>query len=88
MIRYAKPEDAVEIVRLIKELATFEKEPKAATATAQQIESQMRLKTPPFECLIAEEGGKVVGFALYYQTYSTWQATPGMHLEDIFVMAE
>lgn len=32
-----------------------------------------------------EEGGKLAGFALYFNNYSTWRAQPGIFLEDLFV---
>ncbi len=88
MIRFAKPDDATDIVRLIKELARFEGQPDAAIVTPEGLRRQLQSERPPFECLIAEEGGTVVAFALYLQAYSTWQGKPYMHLEDIFVVPE
>ena len=40
---------------------------------------------PPFECLLAEAGGKALGFALFFHTYSTWRGKQGIFLEDLFV---
>lgn len=41
----------------------------------------------PARCLLLSDwpGGNVVGFAVYYYTYSTWLAKPGVFLEDLFV---
>lgn len=49
----------------------------------------------PARCLLlfpskedAKAGGKAAGLALYYYTYSTWRALPGIHLEDLYVEPE
>src|SRR5207237_2374884 len=43
----------------------------------------------PFaEVLLAEEAGRVVGFALFFFNYSTFRACPGLYLEDLFVEPE
>ncbi len=88
MIRFAKPNDAAEIVRLIKELATYEKDPDAAVAKPEDLAAQMKSEKPPFECILAEVNNKVVGFALFFQNYSTWQGLPGLFLEDLYVQPE
>lgn len=86
MIRFARSNEAEDIVRLIKELAVFEREPDAVKVTPQEIEREMMSQSPAFECLIAKEEGEVVGFALFFNTYSTWLGKRCMHLEDIYVM--
>ena len=39
-------------------------------------------------CEVAEEGGEVVGFALWFPTFSTWTGVSGVHLEDLYVRPE
>jgi len=39
-----------------------------------------------FEALLARRGRAVVGFALYYFTYSTFAGRPTLYLEDLFVL--
>ena len=39
-------------------------------------------------CHVAELDGQVVGFALWYRTFSTWQGKPGLWLEDLYVRPE
>jgi len=85
MIRFATANDAPEIVRLIKELAKYEKDPDAATATPEDLAAQMESAQPPFECILAEVDNKIVGFALFFQHYCTWQGRPGLFLEDLYV---
>jgi GNAT superfamily N-acetyltransferase len=90
-IRKALPEDAGDIVKLIKALAEFEREPDAVKTTEVDVLKHGFNEDPGlnyFECLMAEWEGKVVGFALYFFTYSTWEGRPGLYLEDIFILPE
>ncbi len=84
-LRPAGPDDAATIHRLIVELATYEREPDAVVATPDSLRAQLASPSPPFECLLVEEDGAVVGFALYFQNYSTWRGRPGLYLEDLYV---
>ncbi len=84
-IRFAEPTDAGTIYRFICELALYEKEPGAVKVTPEILETQLASAHPPFECLVAETDEGPVGFALFFQTYSTWRGCPGIHLEDLYV---
>ena len=84
-LRPATPEDAPEIHRLIVALATYEREPDAVVVTSAELAAQLASERPPFECLLAEADGVVVGFALYFHNYSTWRGRAGLYLEDLFV---
>lgn len=84
-IRFAGPADAALIHDLICQLATYEREPDAVKATPERLRAQLSAERPPFECLIAETGGEAVGFALFFQNYSTWTGKPGIYLDDLFV---
>ena len=84
-IRFAEPGDAGTIHRFICELATYEREPDAVEVTPARLRAQLASTRPPFECLVAESGGEPAGFALFFQTYSTWRGEAGIHLEDLFV---
>lgn len=87
-IRTAAPDDAETIFTLIRGLAEYEKEPNAVEVTPAILRTQMQSTKPPFECLLAEWSGQAVGFALFFQNYSTWKGKPGMYLEDLFVVPE
>ncbi len=87
-VRTATPDNAVHIDALIRALALYEKEPDAVEGDAETIRAQMASERPPFECLLVWRGDQPVGFALFFQTYSTWKAQPGMWLEDFFVLPE
>ena len=84
-VRAAIPDDAETILRFIRGLAEYEHEADAVKATASELRAQMASATPPFECLIAEDGPNPIGFALYYRSYSTWIGQPLLFLEDFFV---
>lgn len=84
-IRIATADDAATIVEMIRGLADYEHELQSVQATPDSIAAQMRSADPPFECLLAEEDGKALGFALFFRAYSTWLATPVLFLEDLFV---
>ena len=84
-IRPARPGDETAILRLIVELAVFERAPDAVQATEASLAETLFGATPAAEVLIAELDGTPVAVALYFQSYSTWTGKPGMYLEDLFV---
>jgi len=87
-IRFATAADAATILRFVKGLAEFECEPDAVKVTTEELTAQMGETNPPFECLLAEDEARPVGFALFYRNYSTWTGRPGLYLEDLFVLEE
>jgi GNAT superfamily N-acetyltransferase len=84
-IRTAGPEDATEIHRLIRALAEYEREPDGVEATPESLATQMRESPPPWEALLAERDGRVVGLALFFHNFSTWTGRRGLYLEDLYV---
>jgi GNAT superfamily N-acetyltransferase len=89
MIRSAAPADVPTILRLIADLAEYEREPDAAKATGEQLHAALFGEHPAVFALIAEdEAGSPVGFALYFLNFSTWNGTHGIYLEDLFVRPE
>ena len=85
-IRRAQPSDADIIHRFITELAIYEREPDAVETTPDILASQLSMDRPPFECiLVCDPQGTPVGFALFFETYSTWKGKAGIHLEDLYV---
>ncbi len=85
VIRFAVPNDAAAIVGFICELADYEKLRHEVVADEAQIRATLFGVRPAAEVLIAELGGDPVGFALFFQSYSTFLAKPGLYLEDLFV---
>lgn len=83
-LRPAEKQDSQAILRLIQELAVFEKEPESVLLTVSDIERYGFGSSPLFQCLVAQVEQQVVGMALYYQRFSTWKG-PTYHLEDLIV---
>lgn len=83
-IRKALAADVPEILRLIVELAVFEKEPDAVEVTEEDLIRAGFGENPQFECILALDGGEVAGLALYYYRFSTWKGR-AIHLEDLIV---
>jgi GNAT superfamily N-acetyltransferase len=85
VIRPATAADVAVILELIHELAAYEKAPDAVVASRQDLHSALFGPDPVANCHLAEQHGEVVGFALWYRTFSTWTGRPGLWLEDLFV---
>lgn len=83
-IRKGRKQDIPAVLDLIKELATFEKEPDAVVVTVADLERDGFGSTPLFQTFIAEVEDEIVGMALYYYRYSTWKGKT-IHLEDLIV---
>ncbi|MFZ3323565.1 MAG: GNAT family N-acetyltransferase [Usitatibacter sp.] len=85
LIRPAVRGDAPEIIRLVKELAEYEKLAHLAVGTPRMVTEALFGERPAAEAMMAERGGRAVGFALYFTTFSTFLCKPGLYLEDLFV---
>jgi GNAT superfamily N-acetyltransferase len=83
-IRKGTIEDMSAVLELIKELATFEKEPNAVVVSVSDLERDGFGESPLFYTFIAEQNNEIVGMALYYYRYSTWKGRT-IHLEDLIV---
>ena len=87
-IRFAKPDDAETIHRLVVELAIFEKLAHEVVSTPDDMRRALTGPNPMVEVFLAEITGQPVGFALFFQTFSTFVGRPGLYLEDLFVLPE
>jgi len=92
-VRPARPEDAPTIVAFVRGLAEFEHEPlEHVHLTEADVLRDGFGQRPAFECLIAEQGPvaapRAVGHALFFWTYSTWEARRSLYLEDLFVVED
>jgi len=84
-IRPATPDDVPTILRFIRELALYEREPDAVVATEADLLRDGWGSTPRFTALIADYEDAPAGFALYFTSYSTWLGHHGIRLEDLYV---
>jgi GNAT superfamily N-acetyltransferase len=84
-VRPATPDDAPEILALVRELASYERAPDAVIATERSFLEHGFGERALFHVLMAEWDGTVAGFALYFFGFSTWTGAPVLYLEDLFV---
>lgn len=82
-IQPATAEDLPGIHHLVRELAIYEKAESEFVASLE--EYQRDFEAGAFEAIVARNGEKVVGMALYYLTYSTWKGKM-LYLEDFVVL--
>ena len=87
LLRPAEPSDILEILRLVLELAVYEKEPDAVEATEDGFRSALFGESPAVFALVVDgaEEGTLAGVAIWYLTFSTWEGGHGIHLEDLYV---
>ncbi len=83
-IRPATKADCEKLLRLIHNLAVYEKMEDQVVATAEDLRHSL-FELRKAEALLAEENGHAVGFALYFENYSTFLGRAGLYLEDLFV---
>ena len=87
-LRRATERDAALVLRFIRELADYERLLHEVVATEDGLRTHLFGDKPAAEVVIAEAGGEPVGFALYFQTFSTFVGKPGIYLEDQYVRPE
>jgi GNAT superfamily N-acetyltransferase len=88
MIRPATADDTPTIARLIRALAEYERVSHRVTLDESRLREHLFGRRPCAEVLLAEAGASLVGFALFFPTYSTFSSSPGLYLEDLFVQPE
>jgi GNAT superfamily N-acetyltransferase len=85
IIRPAAHDDIVVLTALIQELAAFEHLEHECAITTEAVREHLLGLNRSAEAVIAELDGMVAGFAVYYRTFSTFAARPGVFLEDLYV---
>lgn len=84
-IRPASRDDVPVILGFIRALADYERLSHEVSATEDRLLETLFGSPPAAEVILGEYLGEPVGFALFFQNYSTFLARPGLHLEDLFV---
>jgi GNAT superfamily N-acetyltransferase len=87
-IRPTKPADVPVVAELIRQLARFEKLEDEVVLTEDLLMTGLFGPRPYAEAVLAEVDGEPIGFALFFHTFSTFLARPGIYLEDLFVLAD
>lgn len=87
-IRRARREDAKDFLKLVTELADYEKlEPPSPEARRRMVRDIFERKRLNLILAFSDDAG-AVGYALYFYTYSSFLARPTLYLEDLYVSAE
>ncbi len=88
VLRDARRGDVADLLRLIRDLARYEKAEDQVKADAQQLAATLFGEGATAHAMVAEQDGLIVGLAIYFFNYSTWQGRNGLYLEDLFVEPE
>ncbi len=87
-VRPATVDDVPQVLAFIRGLAEYERLTHLVEATEENVRETLFGETPRAEVLLGYVDGVAAGFAVYFHTYSTFLARPGLYLEDIFVLPE
>jgi len=87
-IHPATDADVPAILDFIRKLAEYEKLSHEMKASEGQLREHLFGRRPAAEAILAKTGGRAVGFALFFTTFSTFAGWPGIWLEDLFVLPE
>jgi GNAT superfamily N-acetyltransferase len=88
MIREATPDDTPTIAALIRALAEYERLAHEVVLDEDELRAYLFGERRYAEVILAEHDGEVVGFALFFHSFSTFLGKPGIYLEDLFVQPE
>jgi GNAT superfamily N-acetyltransferase len=84
-VRRIRQPDVAAVVGLVHELAEYERAPQHCRLTADQLRAALFRESPALFGHVAERDGEVVGCALWFLNFSTWDGEHGIYLEDLFV---
>jgi GNAT superfamily N-acetyltransferase len=87
-VRAATADDSTLVLDFIEQLARYEKLEHQCVATAEEVRATLFGADAKAASLLAFEDGNPAGFAVYFWSYSTFLAKPGLYLEDLFVKPE
>ena len=85
-IRKAVEADVPNLLRLMRELARFERYDDAFAITEEVLREQGFRRSPPdFHCLVAEDDHELAGFLVYYFIPFTYRAKPNLIVKELYV---
>ena len=87
-MRSAGAEDIALILQFIRELAEYERLSHMVSATEHGLREALFGKHRGTEVVLAFEDTTAVGFAVYFNNFSTFLGVRGLWLEDLFVRPE
>lgn len=87
-IRRVRPSDVDTVVRLVHELAEYERAPEECHLRPEQLHTALFGEAPALFGHVAEADGEIVGYTLWFLNFSTWTGVHGIYLEDLYVRPE
>ena len=87
-LRFATPEDADAVFRLVLALAKYERLEHEVVSTSLDLRKTLADPESNVEVLLAQCSGETIGFALFFENFSTFLGKPGLYLEDLFVQPD
>ncbi len=84
----ARSTDVPVILSLIRALGDYERMSSEVVATEESLRACLFGERPAAEVVLAHVDETVVGFALFFQNFSTFLGRPGLYLEDLFVLPD
>ncbi len=87
-VRKARPGDSDAVCELIEALLAYEEIGPMTDGAKERLVAEMFAENPRFDTFVAESAGRIVGYAIVYETYSTMRGRPRLYIEDIFVLPE
>jgi GNAT superfamily N-acetyltransferase len=87
-VRPAEDRDVDSVVAMVHELAAYERAADECRLGADQLRAALFGPHPALFCQVAEDDGAVVGMALWFLNFSTWDGVHGLYLEDLYVRPE
>jgi len=88
VVRSLSRSDLPRLLELIDGLADYEKLARPDVSARERLAADATSDPPLFRTLLVEVDGAVVGYAIYFFTYSSFRARPTLYLEDIFVLPD
>lgn len=85
IIRRIEQSDVVVVVDMVHELAAYERAPQECHLTVEQLRHALFCDRPLLFGHVAEVAGEVVGFALWFVSFSAWTGVHGIYVEDLYV---
>jgi GNAT superfamily N-acetyltransferase len=85
IVRGVQPSDITTLLEMFSELAEYERLTHIMRATEERLHEALFGAHPAAEALLAERGGEAAGYAVFFTTFSSFLALPGIWLEDLFV---
>lgn len=84
-VRPARPQDLARIWEMVHALARYERLQEFVVGSREALGEHLFGPKPLLECAVSEAEGALIGYALFYPTYSSFRTRPMMWLEDLFV---